>query len=122
MPGNVSCWEVFYLFCKHTKPNPKNKFVVNSHVNEFVKNRPQLMQCEVKILQQDHAFLSYDSYVDCRDIFGFHLNELTDRRGEIAVAARPLIRAAVASCPVLPRKYKEMIALENSDDTDDAEE
>lgn len=78
MTGNVNCWDVFYLFCKHTKPHPKNKFVVivcfenipmgfliNSQVNEFVKNRPSLLRCEVKILQQDHAFLSYDSYVDC---------------------------------------------------------
>jgi hypothetical protein len=54
------------LFCTHTKPFPKNKFIViicfettamgfliNSQINQFVQKRPSLMPCEVKLEQND---------------------------------------------------------------------
>jgi hypothetical protein len=102
MTSTINYWEVYYVVnCQHTKPQPKNKYVIiacfddnipmgfliNSKINEFIKKRADLMKCEVEILQQDHSFLSYNSYVDCRDIFAFSQSDLTDLRGEIAVSA-----------------------------------
>lgn len=74
--------------CRHAKPNPKNKYVViayidptphgffiNSIINTFIKKRPYLLACEAKIISSQHNFLRYDSYVDCRDIFPFSVEE-----------------------------------------------
>ncbi|MEO1256804.1 MAG: hypothetical protein AAFY41_18220, partial [Bacteroidota bacterium] len=75
MADTVELWQVYYLFCKYTKPTPKNKYIaimcfddqipmgilINSNIHPFVKARNHLMPCEVKLEQASHNFLSYDS-------------------------------------------------------------
>lgn len=127
MAVSIELWQVYYLFCNHTKPLPKYKFVViaciddtpmgfliNSKINQFIYRRPKLLVCEVKLEQIDHDFLSYNSYLDCRDIFPFETSELTDLRGTIHDSAKGSILTAVSACPVLPTRYKQMIIEANN--------
>lgn len=129
MTASVNLWDVYYLFCTHTKPFPKHKFIIivcfentpmgfliNSQINQYVQSRPKLMPCEVKIEQHEHQFLSHDSFVDCRDLFPFTNNELNDLRGTIVEQSRKDILLAVAACPVLPRDYKALIAKAHSEE------
>jgi len=99
----ISKWDVYYIqSCAYTHPNPKPKFVVivhlnpiphgfliNTKINDFIKNKPYLLQCEAKIYAGLHqnSFLVHDSYVDCRDIFPFQTEELTDRKGKLCYEA-----------------------------------
>jgi hypothetical protein len=129
MTATVNLWDVYYVFTTHTKPFPKNKFIVivcfetnpmgfliNSRINQFVQKRPRLMPCEVKIEQSSHTFLAHDSFLDCRDLFPFPASELTDLKGTIDEATRIKILAGVAACPVLPRNYKDLIAKTHSEE------
>lgn len=74
-PGHVLC-----LFCEFTVP-PKEKylavvsaeprpllFVVNSSVGEFVRQRPDLLKCQVLLSAADYGFLTHDSYLDCSNV------------------------------------------------------
>lgn len=122
MAERVELWQVYHLYCRHTKPLPKYKYVVivcteptpmgflvNSKINQFIIERPKLLVCEVKIEPAQHSFLSHTSYVDCRDLFPFELAELTDLRGTIDSSVQPDILAGVSACPVLPAHHKQMI-------------
>lgn len=120
---SIERWQVYYLFCHHTKPTPKYKYVaityaenpqyiaflVNSRINNFVRVRPHLMPCEVLLPVTDHNFLSYDSYVDCRDAFYFNTSELNDFRGYLSNNAQQAVLNAVRTCPVINRRAKNLI-------------
>jgi hypothetical protein len=108
--------------CFHTKPLPKDKFVViahfdqnamglliNTRVTDWLRRHPHLLACEATILAAEHKFLKYDSYVDCQDIFPFHEWELTGHRGEVSPHAKLAILAAIRDCPTIVRKYKTAI-------------
>ena len=120
MSSTVELWQVYYVFCKYTKPTPKNKFIVimcfdetipmgiliNSEINNFIKKRNHLMSCEVTLEQERHNFLRHTSYLDCRDIFSFPEVELTDLRGVMHPDIRQDVINAVKACPVLVLKHK----------------
>lgn len=57
----------------HPRPS---LLVINSTINDFVKNRPHLAQCQVKIDQASHDFLSHDSWVACHEVVRFDLAEM----------------------------------------------
>ncbi len=116
-------WEIFYVqFCRHTKPNLKDKFVliayidpspygflINSKVNRYIKNRPYLLCCEAKIIAVEHEFLNYNSYVDCTAAFPFKDGELVSSRGFLSGAGQAHVIKAVELCPVLERIHKNRI-------------
>jgi len=116
----ISKWSVFYIpLCRYAKPKPKNKFVVifytypaphgffiNSKINNFIKNRPYLAKCEPVLNKLEHAFLSHNSFIDCRDAFMFHSDELTDFRGVLSIEAINDATEAILNCPVLSKKHK----------------
>ncbi|HAG84685.1 MAG TPA: hypothetical protein DCL61_26925 [Cyanobacteria bacterium UBA12227] len=118
----ISKWEIFYVpSCRYAKPI-KDKFVViayvnpsphgffiNSRINKFISNRPYLLACEAQILANQHPFLKYDSYIDCREIFSFLESELTDTRGIMSSDAQAAVIEAVNSCRVLERIHKTRI-------------
>jgi hypothetical protein len=122
-PMSIEKWQVYYLFCHHTKPVPKYKyitvayaedsqyigFLINSQVNKFVRNRSYLMPCEVLIPISEHNFLSYDSYVDCRDAFYFDDSELSDFRGYLSKNTQQAVLNAIRVCPVLSRRIKKLV-------------
>lgn len=85
---------VIYFTCPFTTPE-KDKFlvvascepdflvlVINSQVNNFILNNPELLACQVDVPQADHAFLNHDSIVDCvQTHLAFNLTEV---KGQIA--------------------------------------
>ena len=116
-------WEIFYVqSCRHTKPNPKDKFVliayidpspygflINSKVNRYLENRPYLLCCEAEIIAFEHEFLKYNSYVDCTAAFSFNDGELVNSRGFLSAAGQAEVIKAVGLCPVLERIHKKRI-------------
>ena len=122
MPG-VQQWEVYFVVnSRHAKRAPKDKFVViacfdpnpcgffiNSRINTFVQQNPRLLPCMVVIPARSHAFLQYDSWLDCRELLSFQDSELTDRRGIVAPETLPSIHTAVSACPVLRPRFKRLI-------------
>ncbi|NEP57941.1 MAG: hypothetical protein F6K31_13115 [Symploca sp. SIO2G7] len=119
----VAKWDVFFLHnCRYTQPSPKNKliviayiepsphgFLINSKINDYLKNNPRLLPCEALISSSQHSFLKYDSYVDCRDIFAFLEGELVNPRGSISEKAKQTIITAARHCPVLENIHKKRI-------------
>lgn len=73
-PGGVIYWD-----CDFTTP-PKYKYLligccepellvlmINSEINTFIQQRPELLACQVDIPAMDHSFLQWDSVVNCID-------------------------------------------------------
>lgn len=121
----ILIWSVYHLFCRHTHP-PKNKFVaivcheaepmgfvINSRLNPFTQKRSHLLACHAPLLQNDHNFLAYDSWLDCQMAFPFETAELTDHRGVIHISARAVVLKAVNACAVLPVRHKLAITAAN---------
>lgn len=119
----IERWQAYFLhLCNHTKPHPKPKYIVivctkpkilgfliNSRINQYVKDRPHLLPCEVSIDSKRHTFLRYDSYVDCRDVFEFTESELVNKVGEISTEVKDKILDAVRVCPVIKRRDRKAI-------------
>jgi len=47
-------------------------FIINSELNQYVKDRPHLLKCQVKIAAADHSFLPHDSYLACDKVLHLH--------------------------------------------------
>jgi hypothetical protein len=52
-------------------------FLINSEVTEYKKTRPDLMAGQLEIDAASHAFLNYDSWLDCTELHGYPLDQLT---------------------------------------------
>lgn len=116
-------WQVYFLpNCRLAKPLPKDKFVVlacfdpnpcgffiNTAINRYIQQRPQLLPCEVLLQVSRHPFLQYDSWLDCMELLSLQSTELTDLRGRIDPATIQDILSAVRSCPVLRPRFKQLI-------------
>lgn len=116
---SYSDWSVYYIYnCRDTTP-PKNKFsvifnfndglfdfLINSEISSFVKNRKYLLPCISDIQAASNDFLEYDSFIDCREIFDFSIDELVHHKGEVSDETQQNIIKAVTACPVLELKFK----------------
>jgi hypothetical protein len=73
----ISPGKVLYLFCTLSRET-KNKFVVvvnpcepfsyfliNSNIRLFIQKKPELTRCQILLKQEEHHFLTHDSYLDC---------------------------------------------------------
>lgn len=117
---------VLLLHCDFTTP-PKDKFlvlaciepeplflVINSQLNEFIRKREWLFQCQVRIEHEDHPFLRHHSYIDCtnahkialRDIYEQLEMDIETIKDEISKDVLGQILAAVKFSKTLPAKYK----------------
>ena len=69
------------LYWDDCKPYPKDKFflvaainpapillVVNSGINPFIQNNPEMLKCQVVIAESNYRFLDHDSYLDCNKV------------------------------------------------------
>lgn len=61
------------LACMEPKPL---LFLINSEVTEYKKTRPDLMVGQLEIDAASHAFLNYDSWIDCTELHGYPLGQL----------------------------------------------
>lgn len=81
--------------------------LINSHLNNFIINNPNLMACNTLIKKDDHSFLSHDSYVCCCDVFaGPRSGDNVDIVGGITTATWGRILDAVANSPTMSRRHK----------------
>jgi len=120
----IEQWQVYHVQnCRHAKPAPKDKFVVvacldnsvpygffiNSLIGNYIQKRPLLLVCEARILQAEHSFLAYDSWVDCTGIYAYTVSELQNYRGTLSPNGVQVVMNSVAKCSTLTRRYKRMI-------------
>jgi hypothetical protein len=61
------------LACMEPKPL---LFLINSELTEYKKTRPDLMAGQLEIDAAAHAFLNYDSWLDCTELHGYPLDQL----------------------------------------------
>lgn len=118
----VPLWHIYHVKnCRHAKPEPKDKFVVivcrdvqamgffiNTEINSYIKNRPELLACQVVIEASDHKCLDWKSYVDCRKLFPFEDAELSIRNSVIK-QTREAIKSAVNISETLVERHKKLI-------------
>ena len=90
-------------------------FLINSEISNFIRNKPELMDCEAQIRAFDHSTLKHDSIVDCHTIFPFNEWDFQGERGEVSLPAKKQILRAVKLCPSLENKYKKLILEANED-------
>ncbi len=120
----INKWEIFFIpNCQQAKPMPKDKFIVvahtdtswcygffiNSRINQFIKDNPRLLPCEVPILATDYSFLTHDSFIDCREVSVFLLKDLNDGRGLLNQQSISEVIQAVTVCPALKQIHKKYI-------------
>ena len=122
----VATGDILLLRCGHCTP-PKNKYFVvvsidpdpillfiNSKLNDFVKNNSNLYPYHTSIKESEHAFLKYDSWVDCCDPcieFSFDGIEQDIKYGGeycgvLSNTAAKIIFEGVQKNPLLKRKIK----------------
>lgn len=117
----VALWHIYHVEnCRHAKP-PKDKFVVivckdvqamgffiNTEINSYIKNRPELLACQVVIKSLDHKCLNWNSYVDCCELFLFEDAELSVRN-PIVKQTRDAIKIAVNISETLEERHRKLI-------------
>jgi hypothetical protein len=94
-------------------------FMVNTAVNQFVQNRPDLNKCQVVMDAAEHFFLDHDSTIACHEVYRLPRSKVLDEltadlgrlKGEISESVREQILAAVKAAVTLdPRTQKLIIA------------
>lgn len=85
-------------------------FVINSQINDFVRNRLSLMQAQIAMKARDYGFLQHDSWLACHEPYFIDRAEVLRQinedpggalRGHIDDALRRKILKVVASSPTL---------------------
>lgn len=126
----LSVGDVIYLFCDFTTPE-KNKFMVvcccdpllvlliNSEISDYIQARPNLLECQVDLLEADHPFLEWDSFVNCIEAHqAFDLeavkaqitsNYTQTYKGRVADYCLRSIYDAVRISEAMVRKHKRLI-------------
>ncbi len=92
-------------------------FIVNSEINTFIQNRPQLLQCQVIIDVTNHIFLNADSHVACHEVWPIKREEVireliqnpSSIKGKISLDVRSRIIAAVKSAKTIDKDKKNRI-------------
>ena len=98
-------------------------FIINSEINPFISNKPNLLQCQVAIDAISHPFLDHDSHIACHEIRVMKREEVIkdlmsapeNIKGEISANVRNQITAAVKFAKTIDKDKKSRIisALEN---------
>lgn len=92
-------------------------FFINTEIHPFIRSKPQLLQCQVKIDAAEHLFLQYTSHLACHEVKMLRREEVvhalmqdTSRlKGQISDAARNEILAAVKFAQTLSTNHKQLI-------------
>ena len=126
--SDVRLWYIYLVEnCVHTTPI-KIKFVIiaclderpmgfliNSAINDFIINRPNLSACQAAITGDEHRILKRNSYVDCSNIYPFDDWELRRRHDAVSANAKYQLVRAVGQCLILPRRYKNLILMNEAE-------
>lgn len=92
-------------------------FIVNSDINQFILNKPHLLQCQVSIDAENHVFLKKDSHVACDKIWPIRREDVIQAlivdpsgiKGDISPDVRSQIVAAVKFAKTLDKDKKNRI-------------
>ena len=92
-------------------------FIVNSEINSFISNRPNLLQCQVAIDVASHDFLDRDSHVACHEILPMKREDVIKTlmgdpsaiKGAVSPDVRSQIIAAVKFAKTIDRDKKNRI-------------
>lgn len=119
----IAIWQIYFVpKCRHARPLPKDKFVVivgidtkplgfliNTIINDWFKKDASRLASQANTLASEHSTLSYDSFVDCWELFEFDETELTQPQGTVSKTAKLSIKAAVGKSKTLIPKHKILI-------------
>src|SRR5690349_122232 len=50
--------------------------VINSEINQFIRTRPALLRCQVRMHAAGHPFMDHDSHIDCSRVRSFLTEEV----------------------------------------------
>ena len=83
--------------------------LINSNVNENVINTKELQDCQFPLRKKDYDFLSYDSYLDCSELF--ELDKIKIKRtgteeGELTQKDRVLVLEHLRDSEFISTKLK----------------
>ena len=122
---------VIYWHCNFTTP-PKLKYlvvaccepvflvlVINTDINQFIQDRPDLLECQVPMSQKDHPFLDWDSVVNCIEAHkSINLNDVKDAitadfgqvsKGRLSESCIADVINAVEKSPTMTKREKRWI-------------
>lgn len=101
--------EKFHIVCCLT---PKVlAFLINSNITTFAAKNPDLTACHAQILNDEHGFLSHDSFVECCEPISLGEIDTPDCRvvGKASENAIKSIITAVTASKVMVTCHKEWI-------------
>ena len=125
IPGRI-----VYLFSTFTTPEKEKYLVIgywgdtplvlaiNSRINAFKQDHPELLRCQVLIRADDYDFLDHDSYIDCAkvvnsfdaaDILDQLQDDLTRLKGEITEETCRQILDAISVARTVSPFHKDLI-------------
>ena len=92
-------------------------FIINTEIHAFIRERPHLLQCQVKINVADNPFLQHDSHLACHEILKIRREEVVQTlmhdtsglKGHISEVVRDQITAAVKFAQTLTPNEKQQI-------------
>ena len=107
-------WKRCVVAC--LEPNPV-LLLINTNVNPFVNDTPELKACQVLIDCASHQFMRSESWIDCSQLFGYPRNwieaavagEPRQHLGRISDVVRRDIMNCVHNTPLLSERKKRVI-------------
>lgn len=96
--------------------------LINSNIPLFITENSMLNKCQVELKQEDHSFLTHNSFLNCVDAhyaydISFFKNELESNfesfyKGNISINCVRDIIQATNNSPVMVNRYKRIITEE----------
>lgn len=95
---NIRLWHVYLCPACNLSEPPKDKWVVtvgmsgkdkiygffiNTEINSYLRRSEELLQLQIPILHGEHAFLKYDSYINCAKFLDFYPSDLRNPQKDI---------------------------------------
>ena len=95
---SIRLWHVYLCPACNLSTPPKDKWVVtvgragkdkiygffiNTEINSYLRRSEELLQLQIPILHGEHAFLKYDSYINCAKFLDFYPSDLRNPQKDI---------------------------------------
>jgi hypothetical protein len=99
-------------------------FIINSKINQFKQDNPDLLESQVELKKDEHPFLHHDSWIDCSKVIREFdaaevIRQVTSRigklSGSISDSARKQVRSVVRDSRTLEKRFKDAVLYEFRD-------
>ena len=93
-------------------------FLINSNISTYIRSKPDLSNCQVKLEVGKNSFLDHDSYLDCSNVFdNFSDKDILDAiasspdavQGELSKKTTRLILKVVKGAKSISPRHKQLI-------------